>query len=125
MTPDQIIAVVTALLSSSPDPTAFTAIKSGGADPRYPVTVEACPANAVPPTEVEGSTVICGRVTVPEDHDKPDGTRIDLAFAVLKARTQTEMGAAARLRRRVRRDGGPVSRSGVHQRRGHKSGQSG
>lgn len=33
--------------------------------------------------------MICGRVTVPEDHGKPDGKRIDLAFAVLKARTQS------------------------------------
>lgn len=87
MTPDQIIAVVTALLSGAPDPAAFPAITAGGADPRYPVTVEACPASAFPPTEVEGTTVICGRVNVPEDHSKPDGTRIDLAFAVLKART--------------------------------------
>ncbi len=87
MTPEQIIAVVTALLSGAPDPAAFPTLLSGGADPRYPVTVEACPANAVPVTEVEGSTVICGRVNVPEDHGKPDGKRIDLAFAVMKART--------------------------------------
>jgi pimeloyl-ACP methyl ester carboxylesterase len=89
MTPDQIIAVVTALLTGAPDPAAFPAITTGGADPRYPVTVEACPTSAVPPTEIEGGTVICGRVNVPEDHGKPDGTRIDLAFAVLKARTQS------------------------------------
>lgn len=89
MTPEQIIAVVTALLSAEPDPSAFPAIWAEGADARYPVTVAACPANAVPPTEVEGSTVICGRVNVPEDHGKPDGNRIDLAFAVLKARTQS------------------------------------
>ncbi len=89
MTPEQIIAVVTALLSAEPDPSAFPAIRAGGADTRYPVTVEACPPNAVPPTEVEGRTVICGRVNVPEDHGKPDGNRIDLAFAVLKARTQS------------------------------------
>lgn len=89
MTPDQIIAVVTALLTGAPDPAAFPAIAAGGADPRYPVMIEACPASSVPPTEVEGSTVICGRVNVPEDHGKPDGTRIDLAFAVLKARTQS------------------------------------
>ncbi len=87
MTPDQIVAVVTALLSGAHDPSAFPMLRSGGADPRYPVALEACPPNAVPPTEVEGSTVICGRVNVPEDHAKPDGTRIDLAFAVLKART--------------------------------------
>jgi pimeloyl-ACP methyl ester carboxylesterase len=89
LTPEQIIAVVTALLSAEPDPAAFPVIRSGGADARFPVTVEACPAHAVPPTEIEGRTLICGRVNVPEDHDRPDGTRIDLAFAVLKARTQS------------------------------------
>ena len=89
MTPEQIVAVVTALLSAEPDAAAFQTIRAGGADARYPVVIEACPANAVPPTEVEGNTVICGRVNVPEDHGKPDGKRIDLAFAVLKARTQS------------------------------------
>jgi pimeloyl-ACP methyl ester carboxylesterase len=89
MTPDQIIAVVSALLAAEPDPAAFSTIRAGGADPRYPVTVEACPPNAVPPTEVEGGTVICGRVDVPEKHANPDGPRIELAFAVMKARTQS------------------------------------
>jgi pimeloyl-ACP methyl ester carboxylesterase len=35
--------------------------------------------------EIEGETVICGTVTVPEDYDKPDGTQIELAFALLKS----------------------------------------
>ncbi len=87
MTPEQIISVVTALLSAEPDPAAFSTIKAGGGDARYQVVVDACPANTVPPSEIEGTTVICGRVNVPEDHGKPDGKRIDLAFAVLKART--------------------------------------
>jgi pimeloyl-ACP methyl ester carboxylesterase len=89
MTPEQIIAVVTALLAGEPDPAAFPVITAGGADPRYPLVVGSCPEASVPPTEVEGSTVICGQVNVPEDHAKPDGKRIDLAFAVLKARTQS------------------------------------
>jgi pimeloyl-ACP methyl ester carboxylesterase len=89
MTPEQIIAVVTALLAGEPDPAAFSLLRAGGADPRYPVTLEACPPEAVPATEVEGSSVVCGRVNVPEDHGNPDGTRIDLAFAVLRARTQS------------------------------------
>lgn len=89
VTPEQIIAVVTALLSAEPDPAAFRLIHAGGADTRYPVTVEVCPASAVPAADIEGTTAICGRVNVPEDHDKPDGQRIDLAFAILKARTQS------------------------------------
>lgn len=88
MTPDQIVAAVMALVSGTADPSAFATITAGGADPRYPVTVEAC-SRPLPAGEVEGQTVICGRVTVPEVHGKEDSRRIALAFAVLKARTQS------------------------------------
>jgi len=88
MTPDQIVAAVMALVASTADPSAFATIKGGGGDPRYPVTVEACP-RPLPAGEVEGTTVICGRVEVPEVHGKDDSRRIGLAFAVLKARTQS------------------------------------
>jgi pimeloyl-ACP methyl ester carboxylesterase len=36
-------------------------------------------------SEIEGETVICGTVTVPENYNKPDGDQLDLAFAVLKS----------------------------------------
>ncbi|MBC2836683.1 alpha/beta hydrolase [Paragemmobacter straminiformis] len=88
MTPDQIIAAVMALVSGHADPTAFSTIRAGGADTRYPVTVEACP-RPLPAGEIEGQTVICGRVDLPEVHGKADSRRISLAFAVLKARTQS------------------------------------
>jgi pimeloyl-ACP methyl ester carboxylesterase len=86
MTPDQIVAAVMALLSGTPDPAVFATINAGGADTRYPVTVEACP-RPLPAGEVEGQTVICGRVGVPEVHGRADSRSIGLAFAVLKART--------------------------------------
>jgi pimeloyl-ACP methyl ester carboxylesterase len=88
MTPDQIVAAVMALVSGTADPAAFATIKGGGGDARYPVTVEACP-RPLPAGEVEGQTVICGRVEVPEVHGNPDSRRIGLAFAVLRARTQS------------------------------------
>lgn len=88
MTPDQIIAAVIALVSGTADPSAFGVIRAGGADSRYPVTVEACP-RPLPAGEIEGQTVICGRVEVPEVHGKDDSRRIGLAFAILKARTQS------------------------------------
>jgi pimeloyl-ACP methyl ester carboxylesterase len=88
MTPDQIVAAVMALVSGTADPSAFPTINAGGADPRYPVTVEACP-RPLPAGEVEGTTVICGRVEVPEVHGKEGSRRIELAFAVLKARTHS------------------------------------
>jgi pimeloyl-ACP methyl ester carboxylesterase len=88
MTPDQIVAAVMALVSGTADPSDFATLRSGGADDRYPVTVEACP-RPLPAGEIEGKTVICGRVEVPEVHGNAESRRIALAFAVLKARTQS------------------------------------
>lgn len=88
MTPDQLVAAVMALVSGTADPTDFATIRAGGADARYPVAVEACP-RPLPAGEIEGKTVICGRVEVPEVHGKEDSRRIELAFAILKARTQS------------------------------------
>ncbi len=88
MTPDQIIATVIALLTAEPAATSFPVLAAGGAKVEYPVTIEACP-RPLPAAEVEGKTVICGRVDVPEKHDVPDGPRIALSFAVLKAHTQS------------------------------------
>ncbi|MGB2200492.1 MAG: alpha/beta fold hydrolase [Pseudooceanicola atlanticus] len=83
MSPDQIIATLIALMSQATEP-AFDPLKDGGHDDRYPVTIEACP-RPLGPLEVEGKTVICGRIEVPEDHDATDGATISLAFAVLKS----------------------------------------
>ncbi len=88
MTPDQIIATVMALLTAEPVEKSFPVIAAGGAKVEYPVSIEACP-RPLPAAEAEGKTVICGRVDVPEDHAKPDGPRIKLSFAILKARTQS------------------------------------
>jgi pimeloyl-ACP methyl ester carboxylesterase len=84
MTPDQIIAAI-ALLFAEPDP-AFDTLRSGGFDERYPVTVKACP-ETTGALDVEGQTVICGTVSVPEDYDDPDGRRVPLEFAVGLARS--------------------------------------
>lgn len=88
MTPEKILATVLALLAAEPAEKAFPVIAAGGADPAYPVRIEACP-RPLPATEVEGKTVICGRISVPERHETPEGARIELAFAVLKARTES------------------------------------
>lgn len=61
---------------------------AGGADPAFPLTVEACP-RPLPAGDVEGKTIICGRLDVPERHAAPDGRRISLAFAVLKSRSHS------------------------------------
>ncbi len=86
MTPDQILATVMALLAAEPDPAAFPAVTAGGADARYPVTVAPCP-RPLAPGEIEGRTVICGTVDVPERHDAPDERRISLAFGLYRSRS--------------------------------------
>jgi pimeloyl-ACP methyl ester carboxylesterase len=50
----------------------------------YKVTQTPCPV-APALSEIEGETVQCGAVTVPENYDQPEGNQIDLAFAVLKS----------------------------------------
>ncbi|MAM60270.1 alpha/beta fold hydrolase [Maritimibacter sp. UBA3975] len=86
MTPDQIIATVISLLSAEPNPE-FDTLREGGHDNRYPVSIENC-TRPLGPLEVEGHTVICGRIDVPEDHDVEDGNTVPIAFAVLKARSK-------------------------------------
>ena len=86
MTPDQILAFVLALTSPQPAATAFPVIAAGGADSRYPVKSAPCP-RPLAPFEIEGKSVACGTVSVPEDHAKPDGRRITLTFMVFKSRS--------------------------------------
>ncbi|EAQ03487.1 hypothetical protein OB2597_02667 [Pseudooceanicola batsensis HTCC2597] len=83
MSPDQILALIAAL-TGEPDPEAFARLKAGGADPAYPVTVTPC-TRPVAPTEIDGRTVVCGRVEVPYDHGDPEGRTISIAFNLYKA----------------------------------------
>ena len=42
----------------------------------------------MPANEVEGKTLFCGTVQVPEDNAQPDGKKIPLKFAILKSWSQ-------------------------------------
>ncbi|MFB1486114.1 MULTISPECIES: alpha/beta fold hydrolase [unclassified Thiocapsa] len=86
MTPDQILAFVLALTSPEPATSAFPVIAAGGADARFPVKAAPCP-RPLAPFEIEGKTVACGTVSVPEDHAKPEGRRIPLTFMIFKSRS--------------------------------------
>lgn len=86
MTPDQIVAFVLALTSPAPVDPLFPVIAAGGADPRFPVVAAPCP-RPLAPFEIEGRTVACGKISVPEDHQNPRGRRIDLGFMVYKSRS--------------------------------------
>lgn len=86
MTPDQIVAFVLALTSPPPAVPLFPIFADGGADPRFAVVAAPCP-RPLAPFEIEGRTVACGKVSVPEDHENPEGRRIDLAFMIYKSRS--------------------------------------
>lgn len=86
MTPDQIVAAVLALTSPLPSAPLSPVVAAGGADPRFPVVAMDCP-RPLAPYEIEGRTVVCGKVNVPEDHAHPEGRRIDLAFMIFKSRS--------------------------------------
>lgn len=55
--------------------------------PASPVVQIACP-RPFPVNEIEGKTVYCGTVQVPEDHDKPEGRKITLKFMVMRSLSQ-------------------------------------
>ncbi len=84
MTFDQIIATVAGLIAGQPAPSAFPELVAGGFDPAFPVEISPC-SRPLLPEEIEGQTIICGTISVPEDHRARHGRRIDLAFAVLKS----------------------------------------
>ena len=86
MNPDQILAFVAALVATEPDVSAFPLLRNGGADSRYAVSIVPC-AKPVSQLEIEGKTLICGTVNVPEDHATPEGRRMDLKLAVYKSRS--------------------------------------
>lgn len=86
MSPDQIVAFVLALTAPLPLDPLFPVIGAGGADPRYPVVAAPCP-RPLAPFEIEGRTVACGTISVPEDHEAPEGRRIGLTFMIYKSRS--------------------------------------
>jgi len=81
---DKVMALLLALIGGQPDATAFPGLSNGGHSPKFPVTVQACP-RPIGRHEVEGKTILCGTVGVPENHEAPDGRRIDIVFTVLKS----------------------------------------
>lgn len=84
MTSEQILAVLSALLGEPSDRTAFEAQFAGGANTRYPVEITPC-TRPVAPEEIDGETVVCGTVAVPEEHGDPEGRTLNLSFIVFRA----------------------------------------
>jgi pimeloyl-ACP methyl ester carboxylesterase len=86
MSPEQLITALSLLLSDSPAAT-FDRLVAGGHDARYPVEVTACPETSEP-LDIEGQTLLCGTVSVPENYAQPDGRRIPLHFVLGAARSR-------------------------------------
>lgn len=80
-----ILTLIAALTGNTGDE--FAALKAHAADPKAPIAQILCP-RPMPANEIEGKTVLCGTVEVPEDHAKPDGKRIPLKFTILKSWSQ-------------------------------------
>ncbi|WP_176083880.1 alpha/beta fold hydrolase [Martelella sp. HB161492] len=79
-----MLALLGALSAPSAPIDHFPAIARGGVDPILPVRIKDCP-RPIGVEEIEGKTIICGLVSVPEDHELPEGKHIDLFFTVLKS----------------------------------------
>ena len=59
----QILALIAVLTGNAGDD--FATLKSGGADPKAPIAQILCP-RPLPANEIEGKTVFCGTVQVPD-----------------------------------------------------------
>ncbi len=84
---DKIIALILALSASPTENTAFKDLAAGGHDPAFPVKIQACP-RPLGRYEIEGKTIICGTVSVPENHDAPKKRRLEIVFTVLKSHSK-------------------------------------
>ncbi|PZF78286.1 hypothetical protein DK847_00210 [Aestuariivirga litoralis] len=76
-----ILALVASLLGQPGD------IAAGTPNLTAAVTHIACP-RPYPVNEIDGQTITCGTVQVPEDHDHPEGKKIALKFMIMKSHSQ-------------------------------------
>ncbi|KUJ72245.1 alpha/beta fold hydrolase [Ruegeria profundi] len=84
----EIITVLAALSGEPVDPSDhFGAVATGGHNPEAPVALAPCP-QPVGISEIEGETIVCGTVSVPENHDDPVDRRVDLLFTFMKSHSQ-------------------------------------
>ncbi|MCO5188849.1 MAG: alpha/beta hydrolase [Anaerolineae bacterium] len=57
----------------------------------YPNREIPCPAQP-DLSEIEGETVVCGILTVPEDYGKPEGNKVELVYAILRSTSLAPAG---------------------------------
>ncbi len=82
---EDIVALLMALTAPEPDGRYFETLLARGEG--APVEVVSC-RDPMAMSEIVGETILCGTVTVPEDHDAPEnGQSVELAFAILRSET--------------------------------------
>ena len=82
---DKIIALI-ASLSAPANGDLMERTFPSTANQVHPVVAMSCP-KPIPHNEIEGKTILCGKVAVPEDHARPGGRMVELQFAILKAKS--------------------------------------
>lgn len=82
----QILALV-ASFAGAPSPDPFAALRAASQRPEAVVAIQACP-RPLPASDIEGMTIICGTVQVPEERDKVGGKKLALSFAILRANSR-------------------------------------
>lgn len=78
--------VWTGLTQASEKPEAAIAQPSSLPSTSYRTTTIPCPA-LTEPDEVEGKTIVCGVVTVPEDYSQPQGRQVDITYVRLRSKS--------------------------------------
>jgi pimeloyl-ACP methyl ester carboxylesterase len=81
----QILALIAAL-SGTPSPDPFMGLRAVTQQANAIVSIQSCP-RPLPIHDIEGVTMICGAVQVPEERNKIGGRKVALNFAVLRAST--------------------------------------
>ncbi|MCA3628454.1 MAG: alpha/beta fold hydrolase, partial [Methylobacterium sp.] len=79
----QILALIAAL-SGTPSPDPFATLRAASQQPNAIVSIQSCP-RPLPSSDIEGITLICGTVQVPEERNKVGGKKLPLNFAILRA----------------------------------------
>lgn len=79
----QILALI-ASLSVTPSPDPFAALRAASQQQNAIIAIQACP-RPLPSTDIEGMTILCGAVQVPEERNKVGGKTLPLNFAILRA----------------------------------------
>lgn len=80
-----LLTLITALSGDANDE--FATLKAGGTDTKGSIQQIVCP-RPLPANEIEGKTLFCGTIQVPEDNTKPDSKKITLKFSILKSWSQ-------------------------------------